>query len=122
MFSVPPAELKRQAAGHVVLDQMLQDRAVARGTPVFDLEDVEEQIAVFAGLSERDQIEMFKSTLRLNPQINEIFGDDETGLSKRRSGSVALYWARGCLSAGTDTRLMDLFNRQLIETAQRSHG
>jgi uncharacterized protein YbaP (TraB family) len=114
MFSVPPAELKRQAAGHVMLDRMLQDQAALRGTPVFDLEDVEEQIAIFTGISERDQVEILKWTLRMNAQIDGIFKTLKRAYLK---GDLdRLHAIAGELSTGTDPRLMKLFNRRLIDS------
>jgi uncharacterized protein YbaP (TraB family) len=114
MFSVPPAELKRQAAGHAVLDRLLNDQAVRRGMPVFDLEDIEEQLAILRDLPERDQVEMLDWTLQLNAQIDEIF--EKIKRAYLDGDLDRLHAMTRELSAGTDLRLMEVFNRRLVET------
>lgn len=114
MFSVPPAELKRQVAGYVMLDRMLQDQATLRGTPVFGLENVEEQIAVFTDISERDQIEMLNWTLRMNAQIDGIF--EMLKQAYLKGDLDRLHAIARELSTGTNPRLMKLFNRRLIDS------
>lgn len=113
-FSMPPAELKRQAAGHDMLDRSLQDQAALRGAPVFSLEDVDEQIAILAGLPMRDQIEMLESTLRMNPQIDKIF--EALKQAYLKGDLDRLHEIAYEMSTGVDPRLMEAFNKKLIES------
>ncbi len=62
-FSYPPAEFARLQAGEAVLDERLEQVAMARGVPVHGLETPEEQIAAFDGMSEPDQIGLLHSLL-----------------------------------------------------------
>lgn len=73
LFSLPPAELARQQSGQAALDQMLQARASAAGTPVHGLETIGEQVGVFAGLPESDQVALLDAALALNGQIDSLF-------------------------------------------------
>ena len=63
VFSIPPFEIARVAQGGMTLDNLLRERARRGGKAVFGLESVEEQIAVFDGMPERDQIALLESTL-----------------------------------------------------------
>lgn len=73
IFSLPPSEIRRQAAGGVALDAVLESAARDRGIPVYGIETTEEQVEVFAGLSEADQLALLDSTLESNSQIDTFF-------------------------------------------------
>jgi uncharacterized protein YbaP (TraB family) len=99
LFSVPPAETARQAAGYAALDLMIQSKAREHGTTLVSLETVEEQIALFANLPEPDEIALLDGALNLNPDIEAIFehmkaaylaGDLDSlqRLAKERTGGV----------------------------------
>lgn len=75
LFSLPPAELARQQSGQAALDQMLQSRATAAGTPVHGLETIGEQVGVFAGLPEADQVALLGAALALNSQVDRLYED-----------------------------------------------
>lgn len=75
LFSLPPAELARQQSGQAALDQMLQSRASAAGTPVHGLETIAEQVGVFAGLAEADQVALLDAALALNAQVDRLYED-----------------------------------------------
>jgi uncharacterized protein YbaP (TraB family) len=113
MFSVPPAEASRQGAGHPALDQVIQSTAQENGAALFGLETPEEQFAIFADLSEAEQVAFLDAAVNLNPEIEEIFerlksaylaGDLDTlyRLSKERTG-------------GVDPKLMDTFLTRAID-------
>ena len=117
IFSLPPAELARQQAGQQPLDQLLQARAAERGTPVSALESVEEQLDVFAGLREADQIALLEVALALNPQVEDIFARMK---SAYLAGDLAaLHDMAKEQQAGGDPVLDAFFERRLIET--RNH-
>jgi len=75
VFSLPVAELDRGAAGAIALDRALQQAADNRGIPVYGLESVDEQIAAFSDMSEKDQIESLRLVIELNPQIESLFAE-----------------------------------------------
>ncbi len=75
IFSVPLAELDREASGILALDRTLQQAADGRGIPVHGLESLKEQIATFSDASEREQIDNLRLTLDLNPEIDSAFAE-----------------------------------------------
>ncbi|UCH74912.1 MAG: TraB/GumN family protein [Rhodospirillales bacterium] len=75
IFSLPPAELRRQSEGGAHLDKVLQTRAVERGIPVHGLETVDEQIAALAGRPMDEQLALLDAAITLNPDIDAIFED-----------------------------------------------
>ena len=54
---------------------MLQSRASAAGTPVHGLETIEEQVGVFAGLPEADQVALLDAALALNAEVDRLYED-----------------------------------------------
>ena len=73
VFSMTPTEFKRNNAGILPLDQALEAAANKRGMAVHGLETVEEQIAVFAGIPEPQQIELLDLVLRDHPEIEQWY-------------------------------------------------
>lgn len=82
VFNLPVAELDRGAAGAIALDRALQQAADNRGIPVYGLESVDEQIAAFSDMSEKDQIASLRLTIELNPQIEMFFAEMKTAYLK----------------------------------------
>jgi uncharacterized protein len=72
-FSMPPAEIARQHAGILPLDQQLQVMAEAHGIPVYGLETVAEQVAIFDGLSDAEQVALLRATLAENERIDDWY-------------------------------------------------
>ncbi|NIA71531.1 TraB/GumN family protein [Pelagibius litoralis] len=56
----PPAELARKAQGEQSLDEWLRSEAQRRGKAVHGLESFREQIAVFNGMTEAEQVAMVR--------------------------------------------------------------
>ena len=113
LFSLPADELARQASGALPLDRVLQDRAAGRGLPVLGLETVDEQLSVFTGMSEADQVALLESALALNGQVEEIFARmTESYLAGDLDGLHAMAEEQ---AAGADPRLAALFQERLIE-------
>jgi uncharacterized protein YbaP (TraB family) len=73
MFSMPPQELARQSAGILPLDQQLQVSAQQRGIPVYGLESVAEQVAIFDGLSDAQQVALLRAALEENDRIDRWY-------------------------------------------------
>lgn len=75
IFSLPPSELERQATGAPMLDAVLQQHGNSRGIPVYGIETVEEQMSLFTGDSEADQIAFLDATLEMQPQAEAQFDE-----------------------------------------------
>jgi len=73
LFSVPPAEQLRAAAGLKALDERLRAEAEADGKAVFGLETVDEQIDALDGMVPTDQMLMLDSTLQQADGIERRF-------------------------------------------------
>lgn len=69
MFSVPPSEAARKKSGKKVLDNAMQTRARDFGLPVYGLETIEEQLALFEEASDDEQAAYLDSVLR---QLDEV--------------------------------------------------
>jgi uncharacterized protein YbaP (TraB family) len=67
ILSVPPAETGE------FLDMRLYKAASAAGKRVVGLESIDEQLAVFEELSERDQVALLRETLEVRDQLPEVF-------------------------------------------------
>lgn len=68
LLSVPPAK------SDDFLDMYLYRSALAAGKPVVGLEAMEEQLEVFDGLSERDQLTLLEETLNHRDRFEEVYG------------------------------------------------
>ena len=118
VFAVPPREILRQAEGAPVLDEILQNYAQDNGLPVFGLEDPGEQIGVFAGMSERDQIKLLATSVQLNRSIDKVFAKMKNAYLK---GDLdQLHAMASDLSAGDDKRLNDLYLKRLLDDRNRN--
>ncbi len=73
IFSFPPAEYQRTAAGLKPLDQKLQADATAAGKAVYGLETADEQIAALDGMPEPDQVALLGVTLEQATDIERNF-------------------------------------------------
>lgn len=73
LLSLPPSEVRRQAAGRKALDQLLQDDAGQRGVPLHSLEEIEEQISLFNDMAEDDQVAMLDATVEQSGQVEGLF-------------------------------------------------
>ena len=73
LFSLPPAEHLRVAAGQKPLDEALRAQAEAAGKTVLGLETVEEQIEALDGMTDADQLLLLASTLEQAGEIERLF-------------------------------------------------
>lgn len=67
MLSMP------KSRGGLILDMVLYQRATSQGKPASGLESANEQLAVFEGLSLREQIELLEMTLKQRPSQPLVF-------------------------------------------------
>jgi uncharacterized protein YbaP (TraB family) len=108
LLSVPPQNPEE------VLDIVLARTARAQGKPVHELETLEEQVAVFEGMSEADQVMLLRRTVAEYERMPQLIGRmveswlarDLAGL--RRIGEEA---AGGGIEA---KRLYETFTRRLL--------
>jgi uncharacterized protein len=73
LFSFPPAEYARSAAGGKALDEQLQSDAQAAGKKLIGLETIDEQIDALGSASPADQLVLLDATLRQAPDIDDVF-------------------------------------------------
>ena len=74
LFSFPPDEVERQAAGEQPLDEMLQAEAEARSLPLYGLEQAGEQLKWFEAMSEPDQLAFLDWIVSQHGQGDRWFG------------------------------------------------
>ncbi len=113
IFSVPPSEMQRQATGAPMLDNVLRLHAEERGIPVYGIETVDEQLALFADYGEADQLALLDVTLEAQPQAEAQF----IGLRKSwLAGDLGgLYDAAMDMPATDSADLMNGFVTRLIQ-------
>jgi len=117
VFSLPPAEMQRQATGAPFLDKVLQTRAAERGIPVYGLETVEEQLAALAGASEEEQLVLLDAAMVLNPEIDIIFEDlKRLYLAQDLAG---MYRMSEDMTGGAPRELVDAYTERLIQDRNR---
>jgi len=117
IFSMPPAELRRQAEGVVLLDKVLQMLAVERGIPVYGLETVDEQIEALAGSPQDEQLALLDAAMTLNQEIESIF----TGLKRRYLAEdlAGMYRMAREITGGAPPDLIDTYIGRLIRDRNR---
>jgi hypothetical protein len=121
LFSVPPEEHLRTAAGLKPLDESLRARAEAAGKPVSGLETIDEQIATLDGMTREDQLAMLDLTLAQAPEIERIFAALRDAYLARNLAAVydVLQAADGADPTGAvarcQQRLVVERNRRMVE-------
>ncbi|WP_242523126.1 TraB/GumN family protein [Thiocystis minor] len=111
LLSTPPTE-----TGHF-LDIMLYRAALESGRPVQGLETMEEQLAVFDGMSEADQIGLLRETLKSRSQLPIMFEQLMQVYLERDLGRL-VDLSESSLQGG-DPRLAELFREVVIDARNR---
>jgi uncharacterized protein YbaP (TraB family) len=108
LLSVPPQDPSS------VLDLVLARLAAEQGKPVHELESMDEQISVFEGMSQEDQVALLKQTVdeyeRMPRQIGRVV---DAYLARDLAG----LWRISQESVGTgaeERRLNEVFTRRLV--------
>ncbi len=116
-ISLPPAEKARQAAGRLPLDLALGARAQKRGIPVYGLETVEEQLGLFEGLPEADQISLLAAAARDNAKMAPLFERMIQSYLDRDLGDLM----RSAIdqTAGSNPRHREIFEIRFLERRNR---
>jgi uncharacterized protein YbaP (TraB family) len=116
-ISLPPKEKTRQAAGRLPLDLALGARAQKRRIPVFGLETVEEQLNLFDGLPEADQISLLRSAIRDHDKVGPMFERMiKTYLERDLEGLMT--WSID-QTAGGNKRHREIFEIRFLERRNR---
>ena len=116
-ISLPPKEKARQAAGRLPLDLALGAGAQKRGVPVYGLETVEEQLGLFEGLPEADQISMLSAAIRDNDKLGPVFEHMiRSYLARDLEGLMT--WAID-QTAGDNPRHREIFEVRFLERRNR---
>lgn len=84
----PPAELARLASGEKVFDDWLRAEAQRRGKPIHGLETFAEQIAVFDGMTEAEQVAMVQDLVADSPRTEAVFADTLNAYLKNDIGAI----------------------------------
>jgi uncharacterized protein len=113
----PAVEVIRQAQGVPAFDFWLQDEARRRGKPVMALESYEEQIEVFDGMSEAEQVAMVTDMLADHAQIEAQFNRMFRAYLKGDIG-VAMRIASD-VSGVSDAAAAERFKTRLIDDRNR---
>jgi uncharacterized protein YbaP (TraB family) len=113
LFSLPPSEVERQAAGAKALDNRLQEAADRRGLPVYGLEQIEEQISLFNDMAEADQIAMLDATIAQSDQVEATFERmRQAYLAQDTAGIFEFMQAQ---QTGFDPDLVETFTARLLD-------
>ena len=113
VFSIAPAEFARLGTGALPLDQALQALGQKKGLTIHGLESVEEQIAVFSGVSEDEQVALLELAVREHGQIDSWYA--KLKRAYLAADTDAIYQLMRAHAAGTDASLIRSFERRLIE-------
>jgi hypothetical protein len=112
LFSLPPAEHLRHAAGKKPLDEALRAQAEAAGKRVLGLETIEEQIDTLDGMDSADQIAMLDSTLVQAGEIERAFARLRDAYLARDLATV--YALLNAAKVADTTGAVERFERRLI--------
>jgi hypothetical protein len=94
------------------LDRMLYLEALAKGKPVSGLETAEEQMAVFDGLTLKEQIALLRESLELVPQLDGLYAQMRAAYTARDLEALAAL-NEGMLEKA-DQELAEVLTRRLV--------
>lgn len=118
VISIPAEERAGAAQGRQRLDAALQSRAQSRGIPVHGLETVAEQLAIFDGMSERDQVMFLEQAVKDNAKLTEFVRTIKQYYLARDLAGLFTWMERQ--TAGADERLMHIFKDRVINDRNRT--
>jgi uncharacterized protein YbaP (TraB family) len=113
LLSLPPSEVKRQAAGEKALDHRLQEAATQRGLALHGLEQIEEQIAMFNDMAEDDQIAMLDATIAQSDQVEVMF--EKMRAAYLDQNPAQIFEMMQAQQTGVDPRLVETFTERLLD-------
>jgi hypothetical protein len=113
LLSLPPSEVKRQAAGEKALDHRLQEAATQRGLALHGLEQIEEQIAMFNDMAEDDQIAMLDATIAQSDQVEVMFEKMRGAYLDQNPAQI--FEMMQAQQTGVDPGLVETFTERLLD-------
>lgn len=113
LLSLPPSEVKRQAAGEKALDHRLQEAATQRGLALHGLEQIEEQIAMFNDMAEDDQIAMLDATIAQSDQVEVMF--EKMRAAYLDQNPALIFEMMQAQQTGVDPGLVETFTERLLD-------
>ena len=113
LLSLPPSEVKRQAAGEKALDHRLQEAATQRGLALHGLEQIEEQIAMFNDMAEDDQIAMLDATIAQSDQVEVMF--EKMRGAYLDQNPARIFEMMQAQQTGFDPELVETFTERLLD-------
>ena len=124
IFSLPKAEMARNASGKPPLDYALQAAAMLQGKPIQGLETPQEQIALFNDMPEASQVAMLMSAVSKYDQIEVIFEQMVQQYLAQDTGAI---YASLQKQREAEPELMELFLRRFndernVTMAERMAG
>lgn len=120
MMAVPACEIARVKTGKLVLDAKVAQYGKDHGISIVGLESAIQQMKIFAGMPEKDQVELVKFSIAYDDQRENMFETMIQLYLKRRLGlivplSSALAELRALKMEG-----MDRFMKTVV--VERNHG
>jgi hypothetical protein len=112
VFSLPPAEQLRTAAGKKPLDESLRLKAEGAGKTIVGLETVDEQIETLDGMVEADQMLLLNSTLEQAVEIERMFAALREAYLAR--DLMAVYDLLNAAKVDDNTGAVERFERRLV--------
>jgi uncharacterized protein YbaP (TraB family) len=118
VIAVPHEEQARRGAGQLALDLVLDARARQHGKAVVGLEKLEDQLAVFDGFPEADQIALLRQVIDTHGDMGSLSDEMIRYYLARDLGGLLDWMARQ--SAGDDPRLRQVFKDRLLVERNRN--
>ena len=113
LLSLPPSEVKRQAAGEKALDERLRDAATQRGLALHGLEQIDEQISMFNDMAEADQIAMLDATIAQSDQVEVMF--EKMRAAYLDQNPAQIFEMMQAQQTGVDPGLVETFTERLLD-------
>lgn len=114
LLSLSDCERERGAAGIRVVDMRIGDLARANGADVIGLETIESQLSALAAVSDAQQIELLKLSLKLSPRRDDMM-ETMVLLYTRRQMAVAWPLSEALAEkAGTPASAYRSFENELL--------
>ena len=111
--------------GGVILDDMIKSSAKARGLPLIGLETMQEQMNIFDGMTQEQQLTMLKETISSLPELNKMNDELETAYNQRDLAHIERLGAAGFadisdagLRQYLENALLIVRNQRMVERAE----
>ncbi len=116
-LSLPVSELRAQAAGHLNSEKILQSYAANNQIALYGIETIDEQLSLFDGLAEAEQVDMLRLAVQQSDLIDQIFARLVNAYLAH--DLTDFYRVMEEFSAGQQTGLQEFFEDELIAGRNR---